>query len=156
MILMCIWLRWMKTWENCGYKGLMCIMGMSSRPSSCMQWFFAINDFPSYGNLSGYSVKGHHTCPICEKDKSYIQLKHGKKAVYTRHQWFPKHYHLYRWMKKAFNGTLEIDSAPKPLAGHEVFNRVKDIITIFRKTQKKDGSDKNIWKKSSIFFDLPY
>ena len=36
--------------------------------------FCTINDFPAYGNLSGYSVKGHHPCPICEEDRSYIQL----------------------------------------------------------------------------------
>ena len=47
--------------------------------------FCTINDFPAYGNLSGYSVKGHHACPICEKNTSFIQLKHGKKTVYTRH-----------------------------------------------------------------------
>ena len=108
-----------------------------------------------FNRASDY-VQGHHACHICEKYTNYIQLKHGKKKVYTRHRRFLKPYHPYQRLKKAFNGTLEIDSAPKPLAGHEVFNRVKDIITIFRKTQKKDGSDKNIWKKSSIFFDLPY
>jgi len=106
--------------------------------------FCTINDFPAYENLSGYRVKGHHACPICEKDTSYIQLKHEKKTVYTRHRRFLKPYHLYRRMKKAFNGTLEIDSAPKPLSGHKVFDRVKDIISMFGKTQKKDGSDKNI------------
>ena len=26
--------------------------------------FTTINDFPAYGNLSGYSVKGHKACPI--------------------------------------------------------------------------------------------
>ena len=30
--------------------------------------FCTINDFPAYGNLSGYSVKGHKACPICEED----------------------------------------------------------------------------------------
>ena len=59
-------------------------------------------------------------------------------------------------MKKAFNGSLEIDSAPKLLSGHEVFDRVKHIITMFGKTQKKDGTEKNIWKKRSIFFYLPH
>ena len=48
--------------------------------------FCTINDFPAYGNLSRYSVKGHHACLICKKNTSYIQLKHGKKTVYTRHQ----------------------------------------------------------------------
>ena len=33
--------------------------------------FCTINDFPAYGNLSGYSVKGHHACPICEENTSY-------------------------------------------------------------------------------------
>ena len=33
---------------------------------------------------------------------------------------------------------------------------MKDIITIFGKTQKKDAFEKNIWKKRLIFFDLPY
>jgi len=28
--------------------------------------FCTVNDFPAYGNLSEYSVKGHHACPICE------------------------------------------------------------------------------------------
>jgi len=51
----------------------------------CAMLFCTINDFLAYGNLSGYTVKGHHVCPICEEDKSYIQLKHGRKTVYTRH-----------------------------------------------------------------------
>ena len=62
--------------------------------------FCTINDFPAYGNLSGYSVKGHHACPICEEDTSYIQLKHGRKIVYTRHRRFLKPYHPYRQLKK--------------------------------------------------------
>ena len=28
----------------------------------CVMVFCTINDFPTYGNLSGYSVKGHHAC----------------------------------------------------------------------------------------------
>ena len=30
--------------------------------------FCTINDFPIYGNLSGYSVKGHKACPIYKED----------------------------------------------------------------------------------------
>jgi len=40
-------------------------------------------------------------------------------------------------LKKAFNGDNEIESAPQPLCGHDVYDRVKDIVTIFGKTQKK-------------------
>ncbi|XP_006588181.1 uncharacterized protein [Glycine max] len=92
--------------------------------------FCTINDFPAYGNLSGYSVKGHHACPICEKDTSYIQLKHGKKTVYTRHQRFLKPFHPYRRMKKAFNGTSKIDSAPIPLSGVEVLDQQLLLVAI--------------------------
>ena len=44
----------------------------------------------------------------------------------------------------------------QPLAGNEVYDQVKDIITILGKTQKKTSSETNIWKKRYIFFDLPY
>ena len=80
--------------------------------------FCTINDFLVYENLSRYSVKGHLACPICEEDISYIQLKHGRKKVYTRHQHFLKPYHPYWRIKKAFNGSQEHQIAPIPLTGH--------------------------------------
>jgi len=118
--------------------------------------FCTVNDFLAYGNLSSYSVKRHHACPICEKNTSFMQLKHCKKTIYTRHRRFLKPYHSYRRLKKAFNGTPEIEGALEPLAGHEMYDRVKDIIIVFGKTQRKDHADKNIRKKMSMFFDLPY
>ncbi|XP_040867221.1 uncharacterized protein [Glycine max] len=118
--------------------------------------FCTINDFPAYGNLSGYSVKGHHACPICETNTSFLQLKHGKKTVYTRHRRFFKHYHPYRRLKKAFDGSQEHETVPNPLNGNEFYHRVKDVINMFGKSQKKPSSDANMWKKNSIFFDLPY
>ncbi|GKB05916.1 ulp1 protease family, C-terminal catalytic domain-containing protein [Tanacetum coccineum] len=30
--------------------------------------YCTINDFPAYGNLSGYGTKGEKACPVCEKD----------------------------------------------------------------------------------------
>jgi len=47
--------------------------------------FYTIIDFPSYGNLLGYSVKGHKSCLICEEDIASQQLKHRRKTVYLRH-----------------------------------------------------------------------
>ena len=84
--------------------------------------FYTINEFPAYGNLRGYSVNGHDTCPIYEKITSFIQLKHGKKTVYTRHRRFLKHYHPYWRLKKSFDGTQENESALNPLAGKEVYD----------------------------------
>ena len=37
-----------------------------------------------------------------------------------------------------------------------MYDQVKDIVTVFGKTYRKDHADKNIWKKKSVFFDLPY
>ena len=112
--------------------------------------FCTINDFQAYGNLSGYCVKGHHSCLICEEKTSYIQLKHGKKIVYTRHRRFLKPYHPYRRLKKGFNGTHEIESAPKPSVGHDVYDWLKDIVTIFGKTQRKDAFEKHLEEKVNI------
>nr|XP_004492197.1 uncharacterized protein LOC101504131 [Cicer arietinum] len=117
--------------------------------------FCTINDFPAYGNLCGYSVKGHKACPICEEGTCYQQLKHGRKIVYVGHRKFLKSNHSYRKLRKAFNGHQEYEISQKALTGEQVYQRVKDINVIFRKNQKQT-SEKNIWKKKYVFFDLPY
>jgi len=83
----------------------------------CAMFFCTINDFPAYGNLSTYSVKGHCACLICEEDTSYIQLKHGRKTVYTRHRRFLKPSHPYRQLKKSFYGSQEHETTLIPLTG---------------------------------------
>jgi hypothetical protein len=117
--------------------------------------FCTINDFPAYGNLCGYSVKGHLACPICEKHTKYQQLRNGKKTVYLRHRRFLKRNHPYRRLRKAFNGDPENEIAPKALTGKQVYDKVKDVSVIFGKGQKQTAK-KNIWKKRSVFFNLPY
>ena len=64
--------------------------------------FCTINDFPAYANLSGYSVKGHKACPICEEKTSYEQLKHERKTMYLGYRRFLNEYHPYRRLKKSF------------------------------------------------------
>ena len=76
--------------------------------------------------------------------------------MYTRHRRFLKPYHLYRKLKKAFNGSQEHETMLIPLTGDQVFQRVQHLNSIFGKTQKKEKSKTCIWKKRSIFFDLPY
>ncbi|XP_027915074.1 uncharacterized protein LOC114174430 [Vigna unguiculata] len=117
--------------------------------------FCTINDFPAYGNLSGYSIKGHKACPICEEGTCHHQLQHGRKTVYLGHRRFLSTNHPYRKLKKAFNGCQENELAPMVLSGSQVYERVKDIGDVFGKMKNK-GTSSNIWKKRSIFFDLPY
>ena len=117
--------------------------------------FCTINDFPAYENLSGYSVKGHRACTICEENTSYHQLKYGRKICYIGHRKFLKRNHPYRRLKKAFNGCPEDGIALPPLTGDEVYNRVSHAEVTYRKIVNHSGV-KNIWKKKSIFFELPY
>ncbi|XP_031091107.1 uncharacterized protein LOC115996105 [Ipomoea triloba] len=98
--------------------------------------FCTINDFPAYGNLSGYSVKEHKACPICEENTCYYQLVHGRKTVYMGHRRFLDRFHPYRRLKKAFNGQQDYTNAPQPLIGIEVYERVQGINVTFGKTQK--------------------
>ncbi|XP_058766672.1 uncharacterized protein LOC131640279 [Vicia villosa] len=79
--------------------------------------FCTINDFPAYGNLSGYSVKGHKACPICEENTCFEQLKYGKKTPYLGHRKFLKPNHPYRRLRKAFNADREDEIAPQALTG---------------------------------------
>ncbi|XP_031090965.1 uncharacterized protein LOC115995958 [Ipomoea triloba] len=69
----------------------------------------------AYGNLSGYSVKGHKACPICEDNTCYHQFVHGRKTVYMGHRRFLDKFHPYRRLKKAFNGVQDYTDAPQPL-----------------------------------------
>ena len=117
--------------------------------------FCTINDFLGYGNLNGYSVKGHRTCPVCEENTSYHQLKHGRKTCYIGHRRILKHNHPYRRLKKAFNGCQEDKTTPPPLTSEQVYNRVCQVEVMYVKTLKHNGV-KNIWKRKSIFFELPY
>jgi len=67
--------------------------------------FGTINDFPPYGNLFGYSIKGKCACPICEDNTDWVRLEHGKKNVFLGHRKFLTSKHRYLGWRKAFNGT---------------------------------------------------
>jgi hypothetical protein len=58
-------------------------------------------------------------------------------------------------LHKAFNEKQEFDIALKPLTEKEVYKRQQYINVVFR-NNKKVPMGKNIWKKRSVFFDLPY
>src|ERR1044072_3996580 len=98
--------------------------------------FGTINDFPAYGNLSGYSVKGKLACPICEDGTSSLRLEHCKKNVFLGHRRFLPTRHRYRGWTKAFNGNKEEGRAPKLLKGGDLSVKVKNVKCKFGKTFK--------------------
>ncbi|XP_056698499.1 uncharacterized protein [Spinacia oleracea] len=116
--------------------------------------FCTINDYPAYGNLSGYKVKGKMPCPVCEDDMESTWLPNSRKHVYPVHRKWLNRFHPYRKKKSIFDGNVEERRFRRPSSGREVYNRVKGIETVFGKSgkNKKDG----IWKKESAFWKLEY
>ncbi|XP_074353359.1 uncharacterized protein LOC141692428 isoform X1 [Apium graveolens] len=121
----------------------------------CAVIFCNISDFTGYGNVLGYTIKGANACPICEDSTTDIHLKNCKKNVYMGHRTFLPLAHPYRKRKRSFDGTIETRVARLPLTGNEVFERVKNIDIVLGKLYKKPTTS-SIWKKRSIFWDLPY
>ncbi|XP_074283940.1 uncharacterized protein LOC141608493 [Silene latifolia] len=117
--------------------------------------FCTINDFPAYGNLSGYTVKGAKACPVCEEDTISDRLVHGGKNVYLCNRRMLHRSHPYRKKMKPFNGKQELRNPPKILSGKEVYEKVKNIENNFGKPYKRTNNG-TLYKKKSIFWDLPY
>ncbi|XP_008237230.1 PREDICTED: uncharacterized protein LOC103335973 [Prunus mume] len=119
---------------------------------------WTINDFPAYGNLFGCTTKGYYACPICGEKTYAERLEHGNKMAFTGHRRFLSRYHPYRKLSEDFNGKEELDSAPKPLTGEQVWKEVEAINYEWGKGigKRKDDGCTKCYKKRSIFFDLPY
>ncbi|XP_076901111.1 uncharacterized protein LOC143555453 [Bidens hawaiensis] len=60
--------------------------------------------------------------------------------------------HVYRKKKNEFNGCTEHETARKR---YNAYDQVKNINTVLGKITR-DGNGAGIWKKKSIFWDLPY
>jgi hypothetical protein len=78
--------------------------------------------------------------------------------VYMGHRHYILMKHQFHSMKDKFNGNNEKMCPPPHLTGHEVYEMVKDVHVILGKqkmTGKNTGED-YMWKKQSIFWELPY
>ncbi|XP_026432747.1 uncharacterized protein LOC113330104 [Papaver somniferum] len=82
---------------------------------------WTINDFPAYGNLSGWSTHGYLACAVCNKDTRSMWLKSGRKICYMGHRRFLPRTHAWRDRDKhLFDGKAEKGSKPKELSGDDV------------------------------------
>ncbi|XP_028095397.1 uncharacterized protein LOC114295370 [Camellia sinensis] len=122
---------------------------------------WTINDFPAYGNLSGWSTKGKLACPSCNENASHQYLHHCRKTCYMGHHHFLPHDHFLR-TSKSFNGEPELRLEPKLLSGEEVLGQLGHIDpSLFGKIDQRGKKQKRSpqylnWTRRSIFFDLPY
>ncbi|XP_019248394.1 PREDICTED: uncharacterized protein LOC109227650 [Nicotiana attenuata] len=88
---------------------------------------WTINDFPAYGNLSGWSTKEKLACTYCNKDTSSIRLANSKKQCFMGHRRYLPLSHKWRNDKDSFDGTKEKRLPPKMHSGIEILNQVQDL-----------------------------
>ena len=87
---------------------------------SVMLW--TTNDFPAYGNMCGYTIKGYYAYPICgEGRSSKILTTHSRKMSSTGHRRFLPRHHPYRKQKIEFNDKDELDMALELVSGEKFF-----------------------------------
>ncbi|KAI0492078.1 hypothetical protein KFK09_026343 [Dendrobium nobile] len=134
--------------------------GQSFNLRAALMW--TINDFPAYGMLSGWSTKGRFACPCCAENTESLWLYKGKKFSYMGHRrWLPEN-HLFRRQKQYFDNTEEIRKAPRRNTGSDILQKLQNVQFDLGKSRSlKRGrtvefSEHHIWKKKSIFFELPY
>ncbi|XP_042964708.1 uncharacterized protein LOC122298930 [Carya illinoinensis] len=119
---------------------------------------WTINDFPAYGNLSGWSTKGKLACPTCNGETDSLWLKYGRKHCYMSHLHFLSPDHSWRKNKANFNGNTD-HSTPCELSGHDLLNQLDNVgDVVFGKgvRKRKRRPDELNWTKTNIFFQLPY
>ncbi|XP_024037598.1 uncharacterized protein LOC112097214, partial [Citrus clementina] len=119
-----------------------------------------INDFPTYKNLAGCTVKGYYVCLYCGVEIPKCRLKHSGKNAYIGHRLWLPHGHEFRFQAKAFdNGVCE--TPLKLLNGEKSFELVDYIDNRWGKSNNKKRKSENNddpvwWKKKSIFYNLEY
>jgi hypothetical protein len=128
---------------------------------AALMW--TINDFPTYGMLSGWSTHGKLTCPYCmENNKAFTLANRGKTSFFDCHRRFLPLNHRYKKSRKDFFvGRVEKDVASPRLSGeelHGVVSKYGDIMFGLQSGKQKFpgfGLTHN-WVKQSIFWELPY
>jgi Transposase family tnp2/Domain of unknown function (DUF4218)/Domain of unknown function (DUF4216) len=123
--------------------------------------FVTINDWPALANLSGQSNKGFRACVHCLEDTDSMYLKHCRKVVYMGHRRFLAARHQIRKKGNHFNGQGDHRTKPMHRNGSHVFQMVKNLRVVFGKGSgsqpvPNENGKAPMWKKKSIFWDLPY
>jgi hypothetical protein len=98
---------------------------------AALMW--TINDFPTYGMVSGWSTHGKLACPYCmENNKAFTLINRGKAFFFYCHCRFLPPNHRYRKNRKDFFvGRIEKHVAPQRLSGeelHDVVSEYDDIV----------------------------
>ncbi|XP_050218270.1 uncharacterized protein LOC126669032 [Mercurialis annua] len=92
---------------------------------------WTISDFLNYAYLSGWSTKGHMTCPCCLKETASCYRKGARKICYMGHCRFLPRTHKWRQRSELFDRTKEKRNGPNPLSGEEVLGEISLFVLGF-------------------------
>nr|AAK92550.1 Putative transposable element [Oryza sativa Japonica Group] len=123
--------------------------------------FVTINDWPALSNLSGQSNKGYKACTHCMDETESTYLKHCWKVVYMGHRRFLAVNHPVQKKGKHFEHKVDHRMKPKHRNEKTMFAMVNDLKVVLGKgpgSQPIESEDGHaaMWKKNSIFWELPY
>jgi len=105
---------------------------------------------------------GYNACTHCFEDLDSIFLKTCRKVVYISHCQFLPVDHLVRKKGKHFKGKADHRAKPHNQTEDDILEMVKDMKVVFGKRQSSKPVPKDtqghtpMWKKKSIFWELPY
>ena len=116
---------------------------------------WTINDFPAYGMLSGWSVRGKFACPTCGFGTCSKWLENGGKYCFMGHHIFFPINHPFRRDRHNFDGNQEWRNAPTPKNGSTTMEQLNGEVGVYNANGEIVSFGEG-WKRKSIFFTLPY
>ncbi|XP_038713444.1 uncharacterized protein LOC120007316 [Tripterygium wilfordii] len=126
----------------------------------CEALMWTINDFPTYGMLSGWMTQGKLACPYCIECSKAFTLENGRKnSWFDCHRQFLPMTDPFRRNKDAFfKNRMEKSQPPPHFSGKEVLARVWNFpkITETGPLSLPGYGQDHSWTKKSIFWDLTY
>jgi hypothetical protein len=105
--------------------------------------------------------KRYRACTHCLDKTDSIYLTHYRKVVYMGHHQFLPVKHPIRKRGKHFKGQADHRTKPMHRSGRKVFDMEKNIEVVLAKGPgsqpvTSENGMTPMWKKKSIFWELPY
>jgi hypothetical protein len=117
-----------------------------------------VQDYPALGYQSGQCVHGYKGCVECKEDTTCRRLTGSSKVMYMGHQRWLQEEDPWRQDTKLFDNTVEIRPPPCNQGGKEIKKMLENWEECPKagKLQKKVEPLHGVWKRKSIFWELPY
>ena len=85
---------------------------------------WTINDFSTYGDLSGWSTKGYRACLICMSDRSTFGIR--DTIYFMGHRRFLQENHVWR-RSRLYDGKIECRVHLVVMNGQEIFEQLDKL-----------------------------